>query len=72
MDVVKLGSSMKAIKKSFRKHWDEALDPESGPLGYNVAFIAKIKKFLEKDHKDLQQLEKDYNKLNEDYWMETI
>lgn len=68
MSTVVLGSSVSAIKKAFRKHWQDELEM---PEEYNKNHIKKINEFLAKDHKSVEEIDKDYTKnFDEDYFFE--
>jgi len=72
MSTVVLGSGVKSIKKSFRKHWDEVLYMyEEYPDEYPDEYIKNINRFLDTDHKSIDEIESDYRKnFNEDYHFE--
>lgn len=68
MSTVVLGSSVSAIKKAFKKHWEDELET---PERYNKSHTDKINTFLAKDHKNIEEIEKDYTEnFDEDYIFE--
>ncbi len=65
MSVVVLGSSVKSIKKAFKKHCGDVLEY---PEGFPKEYIENINTFLEKDLKNIEEIDDDYsNTFNEDY-----
>lgn len=68
MSTVVLGSSVSAIKKAFKKHWDDELNIEGECSDEK---LKKINTFLEKNHKTIDEIDEDYsNNFDEDYYFE--
>jgi hypothetical protein len=58
---IKLGSSVKTIKKALTKVWEEELDPNFEEC-YDKSEIRKVKSFLKKEHKNIEEIKKDFDK----------
>jgi hypothetical protein len=67
MSVVILGSSLKTIKKSLMKHWEDMLEH---PKYYYKEHIEGANNILNKEYSNIEDLIEDYHKLNEDYSFE--
>ena len=69
MKVVKLGTSIRSIRKSFFKHFEDVLDE---PDSYMPEYVSQVKKFLDTQFKTTEALIKAYKEIDEDYYIDEV